>query len=59
VHGRTRGSQVVQIKIKYPKKLDQRQKELLNELGESFGEEHTMHESRFDELVSNIKKWFK
>ncbi len=59
VHGRGRGKQIVQIKITYPKKLSDEQKELLEKLGESFGCESTPHESRFDELVNRVKGWFK
>jgi len=59
VHGRGRGDQIVQIKIIYPKKLTDEQKELLEKLGESFGCESTPHESKFDELVDRVKKWFK
>jgi len=59
VHGRGKGNQIVQIRIKYPKKLTDEQKELLEKLNESFGCESTPHESKFEELVSKVKKWFK
>ncbi len=59
VHGRGRGDQIVQIKIIYPKKLTDEQRELLEKLGESFGCESTPHESKFEELVSKVKNWFK
>ena len=59
VHGRGRGDEIVQIKIIYPKKLNSEQRELLEKLGESFGCESTPHESKFDELVDRVKKWFK
>jgi molecular chaperone DnaJ len=59
VHGRGKGNQIVQIKIKYPKKLTDEQKELLEKLNESFGCESTPHESKLEELVSKVKNWFK
>jgi len=59
VHGRARGRQIVQIKIVYPKKLTDEQKEMLVSLGESFKEENTMHESRLDDLKRRVKNWFK
>jgi len=59
VHGRGKGNQIVQIKIKYPKKLTDEQKELLEKLNESFGCESTPHESKFEELVNKVKNWFK
>ncbi len=59
VHGRGKGNQIVQIRIKYPKKLTDEQKELLEKLNESFGCESTPHESKLEELVGKVKKWFK
>jgi len=58
VHGRGRGDMVAQIKIIYPKKLNDEQKALLSKLGESFGYESTPHESKFDGVVDKVKGWF-
>ena len=58
IYGGKRGDQIVQIKIVYPKKLTQEQKELLEKLNESFGCESTPHENKFNELVSKVKNWF-
>jgi molecular chaperone DnaJ len=59
IHRRGRGNQIVQIKIKYPKKITQEQRELLEKLNESFGCESTPHESKLEELVDKVKSWFK
>ena len=58
IHGKGKGNQIVQIKIKYPKKLTDEQKELLEKLNESFGYESSPHENKLEELVSKVKKWF-
>ena len=49
----------MQIKIVYPKKLNDEQKELLTKLGESFGYESMVHESKFDGVLDKVKNWFK
>ncbi len=59
VHSRRKGSLVAQIKIIYPKKLNDEQRELLTKLTESFGYESTPHESKFDGVMDKVKKWFK
>lgn len=59
VHGRGRGDLIVQIKIVYPKKLNEEQKELLMKLGDSFGVESTPHENLFEGIVDRVKNWFK
>ena len=58
VHGRGTGDMIAQIKIVYPKKLNDEQKELLTKLGESFGYESTPNESKFDGVVDKVKGWF-
>jgi molecular chaperone DnaJ len=58
VHGRRTGDMIAQIKIIYPKKLNEEQKELLMKLGESFGYESTPHESKFDGVLDKVKGWF-
>ena len=59
VHGRGRGDLIVQIKVVYPKKLNEEQKELLMKLGNSFGVESTPHESLFEGIVERVKGWFR
>jgi molecular chaperone DnaJ len=58
VHGRGKGDMIAQIKIIYPKKLNEEQKELLTKLGESFGYESTPSESKFDGVLDKVKGWF-
>jgi molecular chaperone DnaJ len=59
VHSRRKGDMIVQIKIIYPQKLNDEQKELLVKLGESFGVESKPNESKFESVVDRVKKWFK
>jgi molecular chaperone DnaJ len=58
VHGRGKGDMVVQVKVIYPKKLNDEQKELLSKLGESFGYESNPLESKFDGVLDKVKGWF-
>lgn len=52
------GRQIVVIDIKFPKKLNDEQKELLGKLSASFGlEEGTRHEQKG--VFDTLKKWFK
>jgi molecular chaperone DnaJ len=59
VHNGRKGDMVAQVKINYPKKLNDEQKELLIKLGESFGVESKPNESKFDGVVERVKSWFK
>lgn len=59
VHTGRKGDMVAQVKIIYPKKLSDEQKELLTKLGESFGYESMPHESKFDGVLDKVKNWFK
>ncbi len=59
VHGRGNGDLIAQIKIIYPKKLNDEQKDLLVKLGDSFGYESTPHESLFEGIVDRVTNWFK
>ncbi len=59
VHGGGKGQLVAQVKIVYPKKLNEEQKELLEKLQETFGVESKPHTSKFDSAFSNVKDWFK
>lgn len=53
-----KGSLIVQIKITYPKKINEEQKELLEKLNVSFGYEANSHESGLGSLFERIKGWF-
>ena len=59
VHGGGKGKLVAQIKIVYPKRLNDEQKELLRKLQESFGVESKPHSSKFESAFANVKEWFK
>ena len=59
VHGGGKGRLVAQIKVIYPKKLKDEQKEILEKLQESFGVESRPHTSSFDEAFKRVKGWFK
>lgn len=58
VQGYKKGDLIVQIKITYPKSLNNEQKELLTKLQESFGIESKPHESSFESMFDKVKKWF-
>ena len=59
VNGYGYGDFIVQIKIEYPKKLNDEQKELLEKLQQSFGIESEPHKGMFDNIVDKVKNWFK
>lgn len=59
VQGYGKGDLIVQIKINYPKKVNNEQKELLEKLQESFGVESKPHESSFENMFEQVKSWFK
>jgi molecular chaperone DnaJ len=60
VHGHGKGDLIAQVNITYPKKLNEEQKDLLNQLQESFGiEEAKPHESVLDSAIDKMKGWFK
>ena len=48
----------MQIKIEYPKELNNEQIELLEKLQESFGIESKPHETSFESMFDKVKKWF-
>lgn len=58
VQGRGKGNLVAQIKVVYPKSLNDEQRELLEQLHESFGYEATPHEGAFESALDKIKSWF-
>ena len=60
VHGHGKGDLIAQVDITYPKKLNDEQRELLNQLQGSFGiEESKPHESVLDSAIDTMKSWFK
>ncbi len=59
VHGGGRGKLIAQVKIIYPKHLNDEQKELLIKLQESFGVESKPHTSTFENAFEKVKGWFK
>ena len=59
VHSGRKGRLVAQIKVIYPKKLKDEQKELLERLQESFGVESRPHNNSFDDAFKRVKGWFK
>jgi molecular chaperone DnaJ len=59
VNGYGKGSLVVQIKIEYPKSINNEQKELLEKLQDSFGVESMPHEDGFSTMFDKVKGWFK
>ena len=50
VHGHGKGDLIAQVNLTYPKKLNDEQKELLNQLQESFGVESKPHEGVLDSV---------
>ena len=54
-----RGRFIVQIKVIYPTKLTNEQKELIKKLSDSFGIESKPHKGIFEKTFKRIKKWIK
>ncbi len=54
-----RGNLIVQVKLIFPKKLNEEQRELLHKLQESFGVESAPHEEKLTSLFDKVKSWFK
>ncbi len=59
VHTKRMGNLIVQIRVNYPRKLNEEQKELLKKLQDSFGYETDMHENKLEGVFDKIKNWFK
>ena len=57
VHSGERGDLIAQIKMELPKKLDDKQKELLEKLQDSFGVDSHPHKSTFESAFERIKEW--
>lgn len=58
VHTRRKGNFIVQIKLKYPKKLNEEQKELLKKLQDSFGYKNSHEGTGLESVFEKIKNWF-
>lgn len=50
---------VAQIKIQYPSETTKEQRELLKELEDSFADENSQYETKFDDLMGRMKGWFR
>lgn len=60
VHGRGKGDLIAQVEITYPKKLNKEQKDLLEQLQDSFtSKESKPHEGVLDSAIDTMKSWFK
>lgn len=58
IHSNKIGSQIVQIDIKFPKNLNEEQKNLLQQLEKSFGIQEDENLKAQDGLIDKIKSWF-
>ncbi len=58
VQGYGKGDLIVQVKIKYPKSLNEEQKDLLEKLQDSFGLQGKPHEQSFEGMFDKVKNWF-
>ena len=59
VHTQRRGRLIAQIRIIFPKKINEEQRELLERLQESYGLESHPHKSTFKNAFERVKSWFK
>jgi len=59
VHSGRKGRLVAQVKVIYPKKLKEEQREILKKLQESFGVESRPHTNSFEDAFKRVKGWFK
>ena len=59
VHTGRKGNLIAILKIVYPEKLNDEQKDLLEKLHKSFGKEVHEHKSIFEEAIEKVKGWFK
>ncbi len=53
------GNLIAQVKLIFPTKLTQEQRELMEKLQESFGVESKPHEEKLSSLFDKVKSWFK
>ncbi|CCF80294.1 Chaperone protein DnaJ [Helicobacter bizzozeronii CCUG 35545] len=57
VNGNGRGNLIAVVKIVYPQKLEEKQKELLIKLHESFGYESEPYKNVFEVCYGKVKHW--
>jgi len=58
VHSKQKGRLIAQIKMILPQSLNSEQRELLEQIQESFGVESRPHKSGFDSAFERVKGWF-
>lgn len=59
VNSHRKGDFIVQLKIVYPKTIDDKQAKLLEELQTSFGIHSKPYEKNFQDMLKKAKNWFK
>ncbi len=59
VHSGRKGRLIAQVQMILPKKVNEEQKALLEQLQESYGVESRPHKSTFDSAFDRVKNWFK
>ena len=59
VHSGRKGRLVAQIRMVLPQKINSKQKELLEQLQESYGVESRPHKTTFESAFDKVKNWFK
>jgi len=59
VHSGHKGRLIAQIKMVFPNKINEAQKELLEKLQESYGVESHPHKSSFEHAFERVKGWFR
>ncbi|MDQ7084504.1 MAG: molecular chaperone DnaJ [Sulfurovum sp.] len=59
VHSGQKGRLIAQVQMILPKKINEEQKALLEQLQESYGVESHPHKSAFDSAFEKVKAWFK
>ncbi len=58
VNTHRKGNFIVQLKIVYPKSVDDKQTKLLKDLQKSFGIHSKPYEANFKDMLKKAKKWF-
>jgi len=59
VHSGRKGRLIAQVKMILPKKINDEQRQLLEQLQESYGVESKPHKSTFESAFERVKSWFK
>jgi molecular chaperone DnaJ len=59
VHSGRKGRLIAQVKMVLPKKINDEQRQLLEQLQESYGVESKPHKSTFESAFERVKGWFK